>query len=586
MSFFKIGEKRRFVRKWATALAVAFVSVFPFSGCSSDSHVAGNSAETGSPELAGLLVLDNGKPAAFARVQCVPRKFDATSGTVLPQGYSTETDSVGYYSLDSIPEGFYSLEAYHEASGKMLLVQNLAVVHEDSLAVSDTLRESGSVEFLVDEIVEDGTTGIATVIGTTILRPVVVRGGVLLVDSLPADSLSIRIYLDKDTLESRNTVVPADTVLVSFKKDSADTVSRDTIPEDTTEVEKDTLIVSFMAPLALPASADTLDSFVSDIPLALRLTPKNCDFDTLSGMDGRWEVVRVSQDGARSKKLPISNAYFDTLAQEAVFWVRVDSLNVTDSLELTFDNTLKPAFASDMFPTNRAYSLVWRYDSGIDPVVDAAEKRYFDGTSTGATLVDGVLGSAVSLKADSYIVASNSAAYDSTRKLNLVLNDDEYLCFSLWVQLKDLETAQTIFEMPNREYALRYDPAKGFVVEVYHIATQTPGAKDAVDTLNAIYTWESGTAGIAADQWVYVAFSMHTPFRWTLFLDDTQIEAKVNKVEWDGIRGEGDDFKLGGFSGKVDELMLGGCFRDESWTRLTYLNQKPDGYWPVLTPKL
>ena len=38
-----------------------------FWGCSSNSSTAGNSAETGSPELAGILFLDGGKPAHLRR---------------------------------------------------------------------------------------------------------------------------------------------------------------------------------------------------------------------------------------------------------------------------------------------------------------------------------------------------------------------------------------------------------------------------------------------------------------------------------------------------------------------------------------
>ena len=91
--------------------------------------------------------------------------------------------------------------------------------------------------------------------------------------------------------------------------------------------------------------------------------------------------MRVSSKGSRSKKLPIAKATFDTLAKEAVFWVSVDSLNIEDSLELSFDSTIAPAYASDVFPTNRSYSLVWHYDSGTSPVVDDAEKSYFTGTT-------------------------------------------------------------------------------------------------------------------------------------------------------------------------------------------------------------
>ena len=64
-------EKSRKVRSvlgrmWSHALAPVFAvfAVGPglalLAACSSDSHVAGNSAETGSPELAGIFVFDNG----------------------------------------------------------------------------------------------------------------------------------------------------------------------------------------------------------------------------------------------------------------------------------------------------------------------------------------------------------------------------------------------------------------------------------------------------------------------------------------------------------------------------------------------
>ena len=104
------------------AVTVAFSAAFMalFAGCS-DSHVAGNSAETGSPELAGIFVLDNGSPAAHARVQCVPSDFNIISADraerSLPQAFETETDENGNYEFDSIPSGRFSIEAFHEESG-------------------------------------------------------------------------------------------------------------------------------------------------------------------------------------------------------------------------------------------------------------------------------------------------------------------------------------------------------------------------------------------------------------------------------------------------------------------------------------
>ncbi|ADL25101.1 putative lipoprotein [Fibrobacter succinogenes subsp. succinogenes S85] len=537
-------------------LAVSIASAAIFGGCSSDSHIAGNSAETGSPELAGIFLLDNGKPAAFARVHCVPSDFDAASGE-LPAAYTTETDSTGYYSLDSIPAGTYAVETFHEQSGKRFLVQNVSITEDDSIAVSDTLRAPGSVEIAFNSLIEDGTSVMVTIPGTTILRKVTVLGQKAIIDSLPTDTLGLRIYIENDTLDYGDVFVKSDTTVQTL-------------------INYPHIEYTFVAPLALPEGKDTLSSFVSDIPLALRLTAENSDIDTLARLQGRWEVVRISKDGKRSKKLPIVNSVFDE--KEAVFWVSVDSLNVSDSLELSFNNALESGYAHDVFPTNRSYSLVYHFDSGTD-IKDDAEKGYFDGSLTAAETgtetvenrnADGVLGTSISLDATTSITATNSAKIDSSRKVNLSF-DGKQFCFSLWVNLESLKQ-QTIFEKVD-EYALRYDPDQGFVVEFY-----------ATDTVSYKQTWASGTKGIEAGKWIFIAFSKHSIPQTNYFINGVKIEAEESRSDWDGNR-ELADFKIGGFNGKIDELMLGSAFRDDSWTRLTYLNQMPKNSWPKLSAK-
>lgn len=552
-------------------LAVSIASTAIFGGCSSDSHIAGNSAETGSPELAGIFLLDNGKPAAFARVHCVPSDFDAASGE-LPAAYTTETDSTGYYSLDSIPAGTYAVETFHEESGKRFLVQNVSVTEDDSITVSDTLRAPGSVEIAFNSLIEDGTSAVVTIPGTTILRKVTVLGQKAIIDSLPTDTLGLRIYIEKDTLDYGDVYVKSDTTIQ-------------------THINYPLIEYTFVAPLALPEGKDTLSSFVSDIPLALRLTAENSDIDSLARLQGRWEVVRISKDGKRSKKLPIANSVFNE--KEAVFWVRVDSLNVSDSLELSFNNELESGYARDVFPTNRSYSLVYHFDSGAD-IKDDAEKGYFDGTinsdetaaeasveAVANSNTDGVLGTSIALDATTSITATNSAKADSTRKVNLSF-DGKQFCFSLWVNLESLKQ-QTIFEKAN-EYALRYDPDQGFVVEFYHVATEKAGEESATDTVSYKQTWASGTEGIEASKWIFIAFSKHSIPQTNYFINGVKIEAEGTRSDWDGNR-EFADFKIGGFTGKIDELMLGSAFRDDSWTRLTYLNQKPEDFWPKLSAR-
>ena len=184
--------------KYLVAGAFALLAAFG-AGCSSDSQVAGNSAETGSPELAGILVLDNGKPAARTKVQCVPGDYNIVAASeaeqVLPSAFETETDENGNYEFDSIPSGNFNLEAFHQESGQMLLVQNLSAEEDEPLAVNDTLRNSGTVKLLVPGAFRENQGGEAIVIGTTIRRRVSVQNGKIVVDSLPADTFEIVVYM-------------------------------------------------------------------------------------------------------------------------------------------------------------------------------------------------------------------------------------------------------------------------------------------------------------------------------------------------------------------------------------------------------
>lgn len=599
-----VRVKKRFVA--FGAVLVATLAGIVGCGDSSSDGLAGNSAETGSPELAsvgGNLFLDGGRPAALVKVQCLPSDFDVFSDSV-PEIFKTETDEKGSFTIGNVGAGSYSVEALDPATGMRLLVQDVVVADADSgVSVTDTLKESSFALLDVPKSIRGGERGVASVLGTSIYREVQVKNGFVRVDSLPAGNLDIRLYLESDSLYFKKVfVAPPDTLGMtpadSLPQDSSDapvdTVETDTSVEDSADVDTipalDTLVMRFVAPMALPeGSIDSLVNFVSDIPLALRLTPENCNFDTLAGMDGRWQVRRIKTDGGSSKQLPIANAYFDSVAQEAVFWVSIDSLNLDDSLELVFDNTLTPAFARDVFPTNRSYTAVWHFDDGVASITDAAEKKNFPGVASGVKVADGVVGSGTSMKADSYIIAKNSAAANAELHSDFVYDVLELFNFSLWIRLDDLNKEQVIFEKADKEYSLRYDPEDGFVVEIFHIATEVPADSGAKDTVSYSVRWNSGVQGVAAGEWTYVAFSKHGFSKagnglGTLFVNDRKVEA-FTKSAWDGVRGSAADFRLGGFAGSLDEFMVGGAFRDDSWTYLTYLNQKPSGYWPQLSPR-
>ncbi len=578
------------IKSVTVALLAAFMAFF--AGCSSSDKVAGNSAETGSPELAGILMLDDGKPAAYARVQCVPENYDVMTDAELTAAYSTETDDKGHYRLDSVPDGTYALEAFHAQSGKRLLVRGVKVAEDDSVAVSDTLRAPGVVKLeLVDSYNEHKV--VVVVPGTTIRRETSIRDfHELVVDSLPAGELDLQIYFDDLYWSSvfEVEVAPGDTQTILIPS----AIEPDVV------IPHDSVSFTWKAPLSLPEGVDTLTSSVTDIPIALRLTEENCNFDSLQYITGRWEAVRISKDGSRSKKLPISyhelaTPGYGVETKQVVLWVRVDSLNVTDSLELSYDGLLNPAYAFDVFPTNRSYSLVWHFGYAVSPQTDYAEMGDFDGTAFGSVdadaITEGVVGIGIEMDSAGSFYVKSSARVDTTREVNMSFDEDGYFCFSTWVELDALDKEQTIFEKA-KEYALLYVPEKGFVVEIYHVANPA----DSADTASFKVSWASGMDGIKAGEWTYVAFSRRAFEQTVFYLNDAKVSASPEKSDWDdtkvtfslepsdrsdsvGVRAY---FEVGGFTGKLDELMVGGCFRDDTWTRVTYLNQRPENYWPVL----
>jgi len=308
--------------------------------------------------------------------------------------------------------------------------------------------------------------------------------------------------------------------------------------------------------------------------------------------------LAFSKDGSRSSKLPINYEGFDRKLGEIIVWVRVDSLNVSDSLELVYEGLQDPLYALDVFPTNRSYSLVWHFGYPLSPQTDYAEMGYFEGTAFGSVdadaITEGVVGIGIEMDSAGSFYVKKSAKVDTTREVNMSFEEDGYFCFSTWVELDALDKEQTIFEKA-KEYALLYVPEKGFVVEVYHVADSS----DALDTASYKVSWASGMDGIKAGEWTYVAFSRRAFEQTVFYVNDAKVSVSLEKSDWDdtkvafslepsdrsdsvGVRAY---FEVGGFTGKLDELMVGGCFRDDTWTRLTYLNQKPETYWPVLSKK-
>jgi len=550
----RFGMCHTHCRLWcASALAVA-----SFVACSNN-DVAGNSAETGSPELAGMLVLDNGTPADFAHVRCVPRGFNARAGQMLPRAFVTDADSNGNYALDSIPPGEYSLEAEHAHSGKVLLVQGLTVEEDGELALNDTLRETGEVKLLVPGVFDEGSTGVATVIGTTILRQVTVVDGKIVVDSLPAETLDLVVYMNgADSLSfSEVSIEPSETSVVG-----------------------DTLQLFFRAPLALPAGVDSI-GVSTDIPFSLHLDSTSCDIDSLYRLSGRWEAFRVSPDGSRSQ-LPIADPVYEQEPKSIAFWVRVDSLNVDDEIELMLNTAKDASYAKDVFPTSRAYRAVYHFETVQSPLANDAEKSVTEGEFTKASVVDGVIGNAVSFSgAGSVVTVEGSNDVDGNPVGIFERNFADAMSFSLWVRLDAMDKRVTIFTKGETQYNLKYAPDSGFVFSMYHepeaVKLDTAG-KLASDTSSYRLYFATGDSLVKKDEWTFISFSYSGGVA-RLLVNGMASRPLGEREAWNGTRDKSGVFTLGGFEGAVDEFFFAAGGQGAEWMTATYLNQSRN--WPL-----
>lgn len=556
-------------------LAVLFVVSLVLSACSNEtSYAGGNSAETGSPELAGVLALADGSPARYARVNCVPQSFNMAKENSLDEAFVTVADSLGFYSFDSVPGESFSLEAVHDESGNRLLVRD---VSQDVHTLDRTLEQPGVAFIPAGLDAPDSSVVLVTSPGTTILRKAMVIGGSVFVDSLPRSDLELHVLFDtEEVVLEQITIVPGDTVWVAERTPVADS-----LPEKADEGH-DSLqpaVFTYVAPLALKEGVRPgLDS-LDDFPMAVRLNLVQGEMDSLDKLTGRWEAYRISANGARSSALPISLSANDKDFGQMVFWVSLDRMNFDDSLELVFDSSKEPAFANDVFAKSKRYSVVWHFDDGL--FTTAAEQGFYSFESPNVK-GEGVVSNGAAF-GDVFPSLSSSLASDSGVAQNMDIDPYDKFFVSLWVRIDDINKEQVIFTRGDSAYTLSYVPGLGFVANLFHKATM-----EGDDTNSFYWRFVSGDSVVRAWSWTHVGIST-SGINGGLYVNGALV-AFGDIWDWDGQRNEVADFCFGHdcngerpLVGAVDEFVLGGLNRDESWFYLSFLNQRSEDFWPVFT---
>lgn len=549
-----------------TLLRAAFLFAFSLIllvACSADSRTSlGNSAESGNPEIAGVVRFPDGSPAAFSKVAVVSSAFSARDGELLDSAWIKTADSLGRYAFARVPGERFTLEALDTVSGKRFVRMGLQMEGGSPLEVDGVLENVGSVRMGAHGF-EDGTRGFVYVPGTTILRPATVELGNIFVDSLPADSLFPLVFVSDDGYA------------LSLEKGVK------VVSDSVVEVDENRVSLGFRFPLDLSAQKIELTEDLRNFPLMLRLDSSDADFRGMERIRGVWTAVLCGDT------LALDNSHSNFEKSEFAFWVRIPKLRFAsvDTLYLYFDEGERSYPDSSKRVFSDGFVAAYHFDEGDSSVVDATGNG-FDGVPESLSVADeAVSGSALRYGGKSGSVTipnSSSGDFDVTLR--------EPISFSVWVKMDDLNQSRVVFGKGASQYHLMYlhgTETSSWLYEVY--------LDETLDTAsNSTRYWYVDSVS-RAGEWTHLAISQDS--LGVFFYVNGALADSVPRIGTSGtVRSTDSLFVIGKlvypaddptdivthyFKGVIDELFISREARSVSWVRASFANQNPAARWPI-----
>lgn len=540
-----------FGTRWKIGLA-ALVFLL---GCS-ERHAGGNSAETGNPEIAGTVTLPDGQAASAARLQCLPRDFDARTDTVDARWLAV-ADSLGNFHFDDQDAGSCNLEAYHGESGFRLFIAQLPIAAERTLQVRATLSQPGAVRLGLTGFAE-GDSGWVWIPGTSIVQAVTVQYASLFIDSLPVAELDSIIFIPA---QGGAPVLLSTDVKV--------------LPGQITTQNAEPLHIETELQINTSSLGADLKETLYGFPLAWRLDSKSVDFRLLRPTSGKLSVWR------KDRELGYQISQWDTQTQKAALWVRLDTLwpqNANQTLRLVYDE--KPAattnWSTPPFALADSTTAVWHLEEAGDTAYDAGPYR-LNGIRHGAQSHAGVVGNA-----NWFNGTSNYISIPESANGPLNFGYSAPATFSVWVRLDVPNTSRFVFGKGIYQYHLKYQYPTGWTFE-----------NNDAEAITRYHRYDAPLDTLADQgKWFHLAVAIGTGGADRLFVNGTLADTIDTYFTQNTLRYTGNTFEIGRrilpdlttgqhFWGVIDELQIWHVSHSAEWIRMLYLNQNPLSPWPA-----
>jgi hypothetical protein len=538
-------------RKLVPVMLVIAVLVY----CSGDRLAGGSGSDAGNGRIEGRLVANDGTPASDAIVTLVPADYNPVT---MPRSdvMAVTANEAGEFVFSSVQNDRYNILANQPSSGLRALIRNVVLLDKDVTLRPDTLRVPGAIRiYLADTI--DPSFRYIFIQGTAISAFVNKQSSVQL-DSVPSGTMySVLSGVTNNPAALRGV---ADSVAVGSG--------------DTTVVMYSLWKFSKKLYLNTAQSGAQVRGNVVNFPVLVRLTQTNFNFSEAKtdGSDLRF---------TKSNGLPLSYEIerWDASQGYAEIWVKVDTVFGNDSTHSitmywgapTGSATVSLSNGASVFDTANGFQGVWHLGQTNGATAIDATVNHYDGTpfnSASISPVTGMVGAAQKFNGQSgYFQMIGTASGN----LNFTRNGT--YAISAWAYADTIDNQfRAIASKGDFQYNLE-------VIKEGYWQFAEFGDKTG---------WDQTTAPAASKTWVYLTGVRSGPKEYLYFngnLADSTIGILPDTTN---IRNTGLDFMIGrirksssdttsySYKGMIDEVRIINIAPSADWTKLCYMNQRPD----------
>jgi len=549
--------------------AAAAIATLLFMTCTSSIGTGGGTTDTGNAKVAAIIHTTEGERAVAAEVTVCPANYIPSADPDPDDGEKTSvlttfTDDTGYFHIDTIDPGLYSIEINDGNSGALLLSVSVAPDTDTTVTFSDTLHSYSTLEG--DAGATDDTTMTRYLVLYGLRRRIPIdRDGKFIVDDLPPGSFHCRIIADKEEW------TPVDFENVVTYSDSTVTISIN----DTGDSLIDTLAIT----LNTTESGADVAGDVYGFPILLRLSQEHL-LSTANNDDIRF----LKQDGTA---LPFEIELWDAIEREALVWVRIDTVFGNDSTQsfLMLQGDVEDIALAErpVFDTADGFTGSYHLNGSLgDATVNG-----FDGVDHGTKECDdGIVGRARKFNGSSHYFSlgdlpdRESGTISCWLRPAVTINTSTATTQGIWGKM---DAGNNNFNMSLQGY------------DFYAGSGSAGKLITKLEDTDSGYYLASATAEFIADKWYHVAWCWGDGGD-SLYINGVLESSGTNSVTLAGSAPEevgrcsfdSDNISGGGplyFNGTLDEFRIDHFCRNSHWIRLCCMNQLPQSSLVTVSPR-